>query len=290
MPITVNLSSQTPESVFIDCRPRSQNGDIVLLLPASNPGPAQTGTIECDISLAADVRDRTVEFELSDDSGHLIWTSGPVHLQTIQVDDSGGFAGFGSAAILAAGVLGTIIFVAFFIFMTTMILKRRRELDELEYGVDEEESDTAVIVQSSTTEIQIQSGPVAEPVANVQSYPQHQTAPPGPMPGAPGPMPTAAPVVQQPVVNTTSAPEPEDFTDAQLIAAGWSQEQIQELRGTTSIQQSESSDSLPTFNCLVTGQVLTASDAWWQCASCGGFASSVAISQYTHCPACNHPI
>ena len=155
MPITVNLSSQTPESVFIDCRPRSQNGDIVLLLPASNPGPAQTGTIECDISLAADVRDRTVEFELSDDSGNVIWASGPVHLQTIQVDDSGGFAGFGSAAILAVGVLGAIIFVAFFIFMTTMILKRRRELDELEYGVDEEESDTAAIVQSPTTEIQI---------------------------------------------------------------------------------------------------------------------------------------
>ena len=273
--------------MFIDCCPRSQNGDIVLLLPASNPGPAQTGTIECDISLAADVRDRTVEL-VSDDSGNVIWASGPVHLQTIQVDDSGGFAGFGSAAILAVGVLGAIIFVAFFIFMTTMILKRRRELDELEYGVDEEESDTAAIVQSSTTEIQIQSTSVAEPVANVQSYPQHQTAPPGPMPGAPGPMPTAAPVVQQPVVNTASAPAPEDFTDAQLIAAGWSQEQIQELRGTTSIQQSESSDSLPTFNCLVTGQVLTASDAWWQCASCGGFASSVATS--IHIALCNHPI
>ena len=162
-------------------------------------------------------------------------------------------------------------------------------MDDLEYRVDdEEETDTAPFGNSSIAQAQIPSTPVAEPVVNVQ---QPQTAPPGPMPGAPGPMPTAAPVVQQqPVVTSTPTPAPEDFTDEQLIAAGWSQEQIQELRGTSSIQQSESSDSLPTFNCLVTGQVLTASDAWWQCASCGGFASSVAIAQYTHCPACNHPI
>ena len=292
MPITVNLSSKTPESVFIDCRPRSQNGEIVLLLPASNPGPAQTGSIECDISLGADVLDRTVEFELSDDSGNLIWSSGPVHLQTIQVDDSGGFAGFGSAAILAGGIIASIIFAVFFIFMTTMILKRRKELDDLEYGVDdEEETDTAPFEHSSIVQTQIPSTPVAEPVVNVQQHMQPQTAPPGPMPGAPGPMPTAAPVLQQqPVVTTTSTPAPEDFTDAQLIAAGWSQEQIQELRGNAQNQQSGSNDSLPTFNCLVTGQVLTASDAWWQCASCGGFASSVAIAQYTHCPTCNHPI
>ena len=104
----------------------------------------------------------------------------------------------------------------------------------------------------------------------------------------PGPMPTASPVAQQPVhVETPEpTPAPEDFTDAQLIAAGWSEAQILELRGTASAQV-EQSATLPTFNCIVTGQVLTTNDAWWQCPSCGGFASSVAIAPYTHCPTCN---
>ncbi|GIS45041.1 MAG: hypothetical protein Ct9H90mP16_21110 [Candidatus Poseidoniales archaeon] len=93
---------------------------------------------------------------------------------------------------------------------------------------------------------------------------------------------------QQSIVVETPepTPAPEDFTDAQLMAAGWSQAQILELRGSPSAHV-EQSAALPTFNCIVTGQVLTANDAWWQCPSCGGFASSVAIAPYTHCPACN---
>ena len=285
MPITVNLTSSVPESVFLDCRPRSQNGDVVLLLPASSPGPAQTGTIDCDISLQADERDRTVEFELHDDSGTKIWSSGPVHLKTVQVDESGGFAGFGSAVLLGGGVIALVAFIAFFVFMTSMILKRRRALDILESGEDEVED-----VSSSTmaaTPMQLQPNP-AVAQAPVQVQAPQQAAPPGPMPGAPGPMPTASPIAQQSIVLETPepTPAPEDFTDAQLMAAGWSQAQILELRGLPSAHV-EQSAALPTFNCIVTGQVLTANDAWWQCPSCGGFASSVAIAPYTHCPACN---
>tara|TARA_B100001029_G_scaffold45442_1_gene35895 strand:- start:139 stop:510 length:372 start_codon:yes stop_codon:yes gene_type:complete len=120
------------------------------------------------------------------------------------------------------------------------------------------------------------------------------------MPGAPGPMPTAAPVQQ--VASPVAEPSPADYTDEQLRASGWSDQQIQELRGvpTTSVtdafdslgsgQQQDagvSGASLPAFNCIVTGQVLTAADAWWQCSGCGGFAAATAIAQYTHCPSCN---
>jgi len=115
-------------------------------------------------------------------------------------------------------------------------------------------------------------------------------------------MPTATTVVQE-VVEPTPEPSPADYTDEQLRASGWSDEQIQELRGVAAIpvtdafdslgtaapdvSAEESGSSLPTFNCIVTGNVLTASDSWWQCSSCGGFAEATAISQYTNCPACN---
>ena len=115
-------------------------------------------------------------------------------------------------------------------------------------------------------------------------------------------MPAAAPVVQ-PVAQPEPEPSPTDFTDDQLRASGWSDAQIQELRGqdsTTTVTEAFSAlgsqtvevdiatgASLPAFNCIVTGNVLTASDAWWQCTGCGGFAAAVAIAEYTHCPACN---
>ena len=286
MPITVNLSRIIPESVFVDCRPRSQNGDVILLLPASSPGPPQTGVVDCDISLQADQRDRTVEFELHDDSGLSIWSSGPVHLKTVQVEDSGGFAGFGSAALMAGGVIAAVVFIVFFTFMTTMILKRRRELDMIELTEDEVDDSTTETTIHQQTQIQtshVTQNPVMQ--ANVQP----QTSPPGPMPGAPGPMPTTTPAVQPTVPSPNPDPSPQDFTDEQLMAAGWSQSQIQELRGTVVTQQEDAGAALPSFNCLVTGQVLTADDSWWQCPSCGSFASSVAIAPYTHCPACNAP-
>ena len=113
-------------------------------------------------------------------------------------------------------------------------------------------------------------------------------------------MPVTAPVQQ--VVTPVAEPSPAAYTDEQLRAAGWNDQQIQELRGVptatvtdafeslgASQQQDaiQSGATLPAFNCIVTGQVLTATDAWWQCSGCGGFAAASAIAQYTHCPNCN---
>ena len=111
----------------------------------------------------------------------------------------------------------------------------------------------------------------------------------------------AAPVVQEP------EPSPADFTDEQLRASGWNDQQIAELRGTTQQPLNDAFGSLgvseqhtahevtgdsgtqtamPQFNCIVTGNTLTANDAWWQCPSCGGFAAATAIAGHTHCPSC----
>ena len=291
MAVTVNLTSSVPESVFLDCRPRAQDGSVVLFMPASSPGPAQTATIECDLSLEADVRERTVNFVLTDDLGESIWESGPIHLKTEQIEDESGFAGFGSLTMMLAGIIGGIIFVSFVIYMIALIYRRRRTLDDIE-DEDEEEL-TPFGGESGPTVPAVQIQPAAQvPV---------QTSP-GPMPSAPGPMPAAAPVVQ-PVAQPEPEPSPTDFTDDQLRASGWSDAQIQELRGqdsTTTVTEAFSAlgsqtveadiatgASLPAFNCIVTGNVLTASDAWWQCTGCGGFAAAVAIAEYTHCPACN---
>ena len=285
MDVTVNLTSSVPESVFLDCRPRSQDGGVVLFMPASSPGPAQTATIECDFSLQADERERTVNFVLTDEMGDTIWSSGQVHLKTEQIEESGGFAGFGSLPLLMAGIVGGIVFVAFFIYMIALIYRRRRTLDEIE-DMDEEEVVAYGTAAESAVPVVVQQQPVAQmPV-------QQATA-------APGPMPSATPVVQP--VTPAPEPSPADYTDDQLRASGWSDEQIQELRGVpvTSVddafnslevvtEQSElSSSSLPAFNCIVTGNVLTSTDAWWQCSGCGGFAAATAIAEYTHCPACN---
>ena len=187
---------------------------------------------------------------------------------------------------MAGGVIAAVVFIVFFTFMTTMILKRRRELDMIELTEDEVDDSTTETTIHQQTQIQtshVTQNPVMQ--ANVQP----QTSPPGPMPGAPGPMPTTTPAVQPTVPSPNPDPSPQDFTDEQLMAAGWSQSQIQELRVTVVTQQEDAGAALPSFNCLVTGQVLTADDSWWQCPSCGSFASSVAIAPYTHCPACNAP-
>ena len=285
MDVTVNLTSSVPESVFLDCRPRSQDGSVVLFMPASSPGPAQTATIECDISLQADERERTVNFFLTDEMGETIWSSGQVHLKTEQIEESGGNFGFGSLPLLIAGIVGGIIFVAFFIYMIALIYRRRRTLDEIE-DMDEEE----VVAYGSAAESAVPVVVQQQPVAQV---PVQQTT------AAPGPMPSATPVVQP--VTPAPAPSPAEYTDDQLRASGWSDEQIQELRGVPvtsvddafnslggAVEQTElPSSSLPAFNCIVTGNVLTATDAWWQCTGCGGFAAATAIAAYTHCPTCN---
>ncbi|MEC8926800.1 MAG: CARDB domain-containing protein [Candidatus Thermoplasmatota archaeon] len=284
MAVTVNLTSSVPESVFLDCRPRSQDGGVVLFIPASSPGPAQTATIDCDLSLEADERERTVNFVLTDEMGETIWSSGQVHLKTEQIEESDGFAGFGSSVMLIAGIAGGVVFISFLVYKISLIYSRRRTLDEIE-DMDEEEISTYGSAPESTVPVVVQ-----QPVAQTHVQP---TA------AAPGPMPSAAPVTQ--VVEPTPEPSPADYTDEQLRASGWSDEQIQELRGVpassvadafnalgeTSVQNELPSSSLPAFNCIVTGNVLTATDAWWQCSGCGGFAAATAIAVYTHCPACN---
>jgi len=287
MAVTVNLTSSVPESVFLDCRPRSQDGGVVLFIPASSPGPAQTSTIDCDLSLEADERERTVNFVLTDEMGETIWSSGQIHLKTEQVDESDGFAGFGGATMLIAGIAGGVVFIAFFVYMIAIIYRRRRTLDEIE-DMDEEEIIAYGSAPESTVPVVVQQQPV------VQTPVQ-----PTPTATAPGPMPSAAPVAQ--VVTPTPEPSPADYTDEQLRESGWSDVQIQELRGApaasvtdafnalgeTSVENELPSSSLPAFNCIVTGNVLTATDAWWQCSGCGGFAAATAIAVYTHCPACN---
>jgi hypothetical protein len=284
MAVTVNLTSSVPESVFLDCRPRSQEGEVVLFIPASSPGPAQTATIDCDLSLEADERDRTVNFVLTDELGGIIWSSGQVHLKTVQIEESGGFAGFGSLTMLIGGIAGGIVFIAFFIYMIALIYRRRRTLDEIE-DMDEGEMNEYSSAPESTIPIVVQQQPVAQ-------MPVQPTA-------APGPMPSAAPVAQ--AVTPTPEPSPAEYTDEQLRASGWNEKQIQELRGAPAQSVSDAfnalggtvdhsevpSSSLPSFNCIVTGNVLTSTDAWWQCTGCGGFAAATAITVYTHCPACN---
>ena len=294
MPVTISLNSTVPESVFLDCRPRTQEGDVVLFMPASSPGPAQTATLDCDISLEADERERTVFFEVTDERGDLVWSSGPVHLKTKQVEESGGFAGFGSATLVFGGLIGGVAFIGFFIYMTTLIIRRRRTLDEIE-DLDED-SEIETYGASAESVVVAQQAPVAQ-VPN-------QSAP-GPMPGAPGPMPAAAAVTPTPQIAVEPVPDPSPaaYSDEQLRASGWSDVQIQELRGVSTVAVTNAFDaletsplpeetnadttSLPAFNCIVTGNVLTTTDAWWQCGGCGGFAASIAIAQYSHCPACN---
>ena len=298
MPITVNLSSSVPDSVFIDCRPRAQDGAVVLFMPASSPAPAQTYTIDCDISLEADELERTVNFVLTDDQGDIVWISGPTHLKTKQVTDEGNFAGFGDVTIVFGSIIGGIAFIAFFIYMTMLIVRRRRQLDDFE----EEGEDDEITPYGAQVE-QVVQQPVTTVAAVAAVQPSAPAGPmpgaPGPMPGAPGPMPASAPVAA-PVVESTPEPSPADFTDEQLRASGWNDTQIQELRGVVvtptavaldslgpAIVESETSPALPVFHCIVTGNELTANDAWWQCPSCGGFAIATAIEQYTNCPSCN---
>jgi hypothetical protein len=219
-----------------------------------------------------------------------VWQSGVTHLKTKEISQSGSFSLGDSLNLTAISAISGVLFIAFFVAMTIMIRRRRKTLDDYEEYDDEDD-------EESPNEI------VHTPQA---STPHVASSPPiGSMPGAPGPMPVvAAPVVQVP----EPEPQPSDFTDEQLRASGWNEQQIAELRGTTqpplndafgSLSVTEqhpaqeesgihdSQSAIPQFNCIVTGKTLTANDAWWQCQSCGGFAAATAITGYTHCPSCN---
>ncbi|MBJ04270.1 MAG: hypothetical protein CMB65_06190, partial [Euryarchaeota archaeon] len=167
--------------------------------------------------------------------------------------------------------------------------------DVLESESELEEDDSIMPTNNQplpSQNTQVQTPPPVVQPAIVQPQSHTPISPPGPMPGAPGPMPGTIAVVQEAVVDkpSVSEPSPHNFTDAQLKSAGWSDAQIQEMRNVHSSQNPQEKAALPTYNCMVTGQVLSANETWWQCTTCGGFASSSAISAYTHCPSCNAPI
>ncbi|MDP6900212.1 MAG: CARDB domain-containing protein [Candidatus Thalassarchaeaceae archaeon] len=289
MPITFTLHSTVPETAILECQPLVQNGSIVLLLPASNPAP-QVGTIDCGIILEDSELARTFTFEIIDDQGTVVWQSGVTHLKTKEISQTGSFSLGDNLNLTAISVISGVLFIAFFVAMTIMIRRRRKTLDDYEEYEDEDDEELPnEIVNTSHA-----------------SVPHVASSPPiGPMPGAPGPMPVAAvPVVHVP----EPEPQPSDFTDEQLRASGWNEQQIAELRGTVEPPLNDAFGSLgvaeqhpvqdgltnngtqtaiPQFNCIVTGNTLTANDAWWQCPSCGGFAAAAAITGYTHCPSCN---
>ena len=312
MPIQVSLTSELPDGVTLECRPRAQDGSVVLLLPASMPAPPETGTIECDITLEPSDLARTVTLTLRDDGGETVWTSGPVHLKTEPAPAPSGLALAGSMSATALAAGGAVVFLLFFIAMLTLIVKRRRALDEIEE--EEEEEETVAVPGAAPVGTPIIHGAPAQPAPAVAPV---AAAPPGPMPGAPGPMPTAAPaaqpvVAQQPVVHQPVAePSPSDYTDDQLRASGWSEEQIAELRGAPApaltgafdslgvaptepvraeapaVEEAPADPGLPVFHCMVSGIQLTSEIAWWQCGSCDRFAAAESIAAHTHCPNCN---
>jgi len=328
MPITVTLGSTVPEGTTLDCRPHSQEGEVVLLLPASSPAPPETGTIECDVTLEPSDLARTFTFTLVDDTGEEIWVSGPVHLKTETAPPESGLSLTGSLSTNAIAAGAAVGFLLFFVAMTTLILRRRRTLDEIDEEEDDEpEIQTPGAAPVGTPVIQgppaVAAVPVARavpvaPIVPVQAAAPvaavAQAAPPGPMPGAPGPMPAVA-----------AEATPAEYSDEQLVASGWSAEQIAELRGqpapvltnafdslgvaeatpvveaaaepvaeptvepvVDTSQEAVSADpGLPVFNCMVSGIALTSEIAWWQCPSCSGFAATEAIGDHTHCPQCN---
>jgi uncharacterized membrane protein len=296
MPITVTLGSTVPETGLLECRPRAQDGAVVLLLPASEPGPPQTSTITCEITLQANDLARTFTFTLIDDEGERVWDSGATHMKTEPPSEDGGYAIFGSLNPVLLASAGAVVFIGFFIMMATMIVRRRRTLDEIEE--DDEEEDIPVTAAAPV------GTPVGTPIihgapATVAAPQQAATAPPGPMPVA-----AVAPVALEPTT-------PSEFTDDQLRESGWGEEQIAELRGTPGPALTSAFDSLgvgtteeavieatpevagaslPAFNCIVTGQPLTSEDPWWQCDDCSGFAAVVAIQGLSNCPRCKAPL
>lgn len=302
MAVRVTLDSIVPADAVLDCTPASTNGTVELLLPAAEQD-AQTGIIECQITLAESDLKQTLTLHLHDDNDELIWSQ-IVHLKTEQTEKKSGT--FGAFNIEVLGVISGVIFIVFVIVMAAMIIRRMNRLDSFEFEDDED--------YEGEGDVQVQAEQVA-PVAAIQQ----QAAAPGPMPGAPGPMPAlqVAPAQVAAAVNVAPSvepaaqaeqPGPESYSDDELRTAGWSEVQISELRGENqeslsnafgsldpgaqmedSATVAEPNQSLPSFNCIVTGSVLTAADSWWQCSHCSGFAEIGAIGQYTSCPACNTP-
>jgi hypothetical protein len=110
------------------------------------------------------------------------------------------------------------------------------------------------------------------------------------------------PVVQEPVVQ-----EPKQWSREELLASGWTNEQIvasyphlavsstssltnafDSLGGNSAPQEQEQAEgpALPAVNCVITGQELTSNDKWAQCTSCGAWAEATAKVGCENCPRC----
>ena len=147
--------------------------------------------------------------------------------------------------------------------------------------------------------------------------------------------------IQPNFIQTIAVPKQSNWTDDQLIAAGWTQEQIVKHREpmtetsptttdyhtqtstqpllstafdslgftetvTSDVSEDEitqdkesnvlkqthennldkDSATLPVMNCVITGGVLSLTNKWFQCPSCGGYADMDAKLGVTHCPRC----
>ncbi len=299
MTITVELQVTSPSSVDFTCRPRSQSGEYMLLLPIASNGIEETQTFTCDFTIAADEQARTVYMLIIDEDGDEVWNSGPIHMKTPVQEKAGeGFGGFSFNSILgeqAIAISAAVLFLAFFLTMSVLILRRRKHLHHLEDIEEEDEHEdqgvaAAVTIArppvavATTTPVQQQPAQSEHPgwIWNAAANqwvadPAFTAAQPVAQPAAvqqPVPETTSAPVVLENAFGALGEPEQEPFSGVQ------EDEQQQTV--------SNEGPLLPSFQCMVTGVELTAEVAWWQCPSCEGFASSEAIADMTACPRCEH--
>ena len=205
--------------------------------------------------------------------------------QQKQVASNGLLGGVGETEYIAGGA-GILLLVV----ITLLVLSRKGSKEEEEYE-DEE---------NYQGEEDNYSAKVLAPIEqNYQAYPTAavvETIPSGP------PITQIIPVVQEPVVQ-----EPKQWSREELLASGWTNEQIvasyphlavsstsslinafDSLGGNSAPQEQEQADgpALPAVNCVITGQELTSNDQWAQCTSCGAWAEATAKVGCEYCPRC----
>jgi len=322
MPITVELQITSPDSVEITCRPRTQSGEYRLLLPIAMNGIEQTQTFTCDFTIASDDQARTVYLTIVDDDGEEVWNSGPIHMKTPILEETGGFSWSSVLGVQAIAISAAVLFIAFFLVMSVLILRRRKHLTELEELEEEEEGEgytPAVTAPAMSAAVSVARPPqiaatapvVAAPAVAAPAHQQTtQSANPGwiwdassnqwvadPAYSAALPTTDAQPAEQvQPQSGLENAfgalgePEAEQGADSSVQASAEPEAQAgdQTVGYEQHVAPTNGGPLLPSFQCMVTGVELTAEVAWWQCSSCGGFAASHAIEDMTACPRCEH--
>jgi hypothetical protein len=200
--------------------------------------------------------------------------------QQKQVASKGFLGGVGETEYIVGGA-GVLLLVV----ITLLVLARKGSEEEEEEYEGEENNYSAKVL-----------APIEQ---NYQTYPTAavvETIPSGP------PTTQIMPVVQEPVIQ-----EPKQWSREELLASGWTDEQIvasyphlavastssltnafDSLGGDTAPQELELEEgsALPAVNCVITGQELTSNDQWTQCASCGAWAEATAKAGCQNCPRC----